>query len=125
MGEMQRLISCPSGCKVKSGRSEEQNMFRAMLHFVYYVIPFVFKCSRTFSLTPPPHPIVFSLLEQFLMYIDSVGLDGPMDMETDGPLLDDVGALKKTVEEEATQVRKTDVSVTESIIVITTCSSST
>lgn len=42
---------------------------------------------------------------QFLMYIDSVGSDGPMDMETDGPLLDDVNMLKKAVEEEATQVR--------------------
>lgn len=28
-----------------------------------------------------------------------------MDMETDGPLLEDVNLLKKTVEEEATQVR--------------------
>lgn len=70
----------------------------------------------------PPHPtplLIFSLLEQFLMYIDSVGPDGPMDMETDGPLLDDVGALKKAVEEEATQIRKTDVSITESITVVT------
>lgn len=39
------------------------------------------------------------------MYIDSVGSDSPMDMETDGPLLDDVNLLKKTMEEEATQVR--------------------
>lgn len=61
--------------------------------------------------------MVFSLLEQFLMYTDSAGLDGPMDMETDGPLLDDVGALKKAVEEEAAQARKTDVSVTESLTV--------
>lgn len=38
------------------------------------------------------------------MYIDSVDTS-PMDMETDGPLLDDVNMLKKTVEEEATQVR--------------------
>lgn len=53
------------------------------------------------------------------MYIDSVGPDGPMDMETDGPLLDDVGALKKAVEEEATQIRKTDVSITESVTVVT------
>lgn len=43
------------------------------------------------------------------MYIDSVGSDSPMDMETDGPLLDDVNMLKKTVEEEATQVRNIDV----------------
>uniref|UniRef100_A0A4W6EYX0 Serine/threonine protein phosphatase 2A regulatory subunit n=1 Tax=Lates calcarifer TaxID=8187 RepID=A0A4W6EYX0_LATCA len=42
---------------------------------------------------------------QFLMYVDSVGSGSPMDMETDGPLLDDVNMLKKTVEEEATQVR--------------------
>lgn len=27
-----------------------------------------------------------------------------MDMETDGPMLDDVGVLKKAMEEEATQV---------------------
>lgn len=39
------------------------------------------------------------------MYIDSVGSDSPMDMETDGPLLDDVNLLKKAMEEEATQVR--------------------
>lgn len=39
------------------------------------------------------------------MYIDGTGSDGPMDMETDGPVLDDVNLLKKTVEEEATQVR--------------------
>lgn len=39
------------------------------------------------------------------MYIDSGGSDSPMDMETDGPLLDDVNLLKKTMEEEATQVR--------------------
>lgn len=57
-----------------------------------------------------------------MMYIDSVGPDGAMDMETDGPLLDDVGALKKTVEEEATQVRKTDVSATESLAVVTVSS---
>lgn len=43
------------------------------------------------------------------MYIDSVGSDSPMDMETDGPLLDDVSMLKKAVEEEATQVRNIDV----------------
>lgn len=68
----------------------------------------------------PPQPLlVFSLPEQFLMYIDSVGPDGPMDMEMDGPLLDDVGALKKTVEEEATPVRKADVSATESITAVT------
>uniref|UniRef100_A0A7N6ATB1 Serine/threonine protein phosphatase 2A regulatory subunit n=1 Tax=Anabas testudineus TaxID=64144 RepID=A0A7N6ATB1_ANATE len=43
---------------------------------------------------------------QFLMYIDSVGSGSPMDMETDGPVLDDVNMLKKTVEEEATQIVK-------------------
>lgn len=47
------------------------------------------------------------LCSQFLMYIDSVGSDCLMDMETDGPLLDDVNMLKKTMEEEATQVRRT------------------
>ncbi|KAK1888563.1 Serine/threonine-protein phosphatase 2A 56 kDa regulatory subunit gamma isoform, partial [Dissostichus eleginoides] len=40
---------------------------------------------------------------QFLPYVDSIGCDGPMDMETDGPLLDDVNLLKKKVEEEAIQ----------------------
>lgn len=51
-------------------------------------------------LTAPP-----LLPVQFLMYVDSIGSGSPMDMETDGPLLDDVNMLKKTVEEEATQVR--------------------
>lgn len=43
------------------------------------------------------------------MYHDSAGSDSPVDMETDEPLLDDVNMLKKTVEEEATQVRTTSV----------------
>ncbi|XP_040919961.1 protein phosphatase 2, regulatory subunit B', gamma b isoform X1 [Toxotes jaculatrix] len=43
---------------------------------------------------------------QFLIYVDSVGSGSPMDMDTDGPLLDDVNMLKKTVEEEATQIQK-------------------
>lgn len=38
------------------------------------------------------------------MYIDTLGSDSLMDMETDGPVLDDVNMLKKAVEEEATQV---------------------
>lgn len=46
-----------------------------------------------------------SIPVQFLKYVDSIGSDSPMDMETDGLLLDDVNMLKKTVEEEATQVR--------------------
>uniref|UniRef100_A0A667Y2C3 Serine/threonine protein phosphatase 2A regulatory subunit n=1 Tax=Myripristis murdjan TaxID=586833 RepID=A0A667Y2C3_9TELE len=46
------------------------------------------------------------VLLQFLLYIDSTGLGSPVDMETDGPLLDDVQMLKKTVEEEATQLQK-------------------
>lgn len=41
---------------------------------------------------------------QFLVYVDSIGSGSPMDMETDGPMLEDVNLLKKTVEEEATQV---------------------
>ncbi|XP_051730230.1 protein phosphatase 2, regulatory subunit B', gamma b isoform X1 [Ctenopharyngodon idella] len=43
---------------------------------------------------------------QFLMYIDSSSLSSPMDMETDGPTIDDVMMLKKTVEEEATQLHR-------------------
>ncbi len=39
------------------------------------------------------------------MYIDSTSLSSPMDMETDGPFIEDVMMLKKTVEEEATQVK--------------------
>lgn len=40
------------------------------------------------------------------MYQDSASPDRPVDMETDGPLLDDFNMLKKTVEEEATEVRR-------------------
>ncbi|CAG01827.1 unnamed protein product, partial [Tetraodon nigroviridis] len=43
---------------------------------------------------------------QFLMYQDSASPDRPVDMETDGPLPDDFNTLKKTVEEEATEVRR-------------------
>lgn len=43
---------------------------------------------------------------QFLRYIDSTSFSCPMDMETDGPMLDDVMMLKKTVEEEATQIHR-------------------
>uniref|UniRef100_A0AAQ5XPB1 Serine/threonine protein phosphatase 2A regulatory subunit n=1 Tax=Amphiprion ocellaris TaxID=80972 RepID=A0AAQ5XPB1_AMPOC len=42
----------------------------------------------------------------FLMYVDSIGSGSPMDLDTDGLLLDDVNMLKKTVEEEATQILK-------------------
>lgn len=42
---------------------------------------------------------------QFVTYVDSVDSGSPMDMDTDGPLLDDVSLLKKTVEEEAKPVR--------------------
>ena len=38
------------------------------------------------------------------MYIDSTSLSSPMEIETDGTMMDDVMMLKKTVEEEATQV---------------------
>lgn len=40
------------------------------------------------------------------MYQDSASPDRPVDMETDGPLLDDFSTLKKTMEEEATEVRR-------------------
>uniref|UniRef100_A0A8C2IT07 Serine/threonine protein phosphatase 2A regulatory subunit n=1 Tax=Cyprinus carpio TaxID=7962 RepID=A0A8C2IT07_CYPCA len=43
---------------------------------------------------------------QFPMYIDSSSFSSPMDMETDGPVIDDVMMLKKTVEEEATQIHR-------------------
>uniref|UniRef100_A0A673MTP8 Protein phosphatase 2, regulatory subunit B', gamma b n=1 Tax=Sinocyclocheilus rhinocerous TaxID=307959 RepID=A0A673MTP8_9TELE len=42
----------------------------------------------------------------FLMHIDSSSLSSPMDMETDGPIIEDVMMLKKTVEEEATQIHR-------------------
>lgn len=49
---------------------------------------------------------LFALIfvSQFLLYIDSTGLSSPMEIETDGIGMDDVTALKKTVEEEAIQV---------------------
>ncbi|KAB5539950.1 hypothetical protein PHYPO_G00095220 [Pangasianodon hypophthalmus] len=43
---------------------------------------------------------------QFLLYIDSTSLSSPMEIETDGVGMDDVSALKKTVEEEATQLQR-------------------
>uniref|UniRef100_A0A671SQE5 Serine/threonine protein phosphatase 2A regulatory subunit n=1 Tax=Sinocyclocheilus anshuiensis TaxID=1608454 RepID=A0A671SQE5_9TELE len=43
---------------------------------------------------------------QFLMHIDSSSLSSPMDMETDGPIIEDVMMLKKTVEEEATHIHR-------------------
>uniref|UniRef100_A0A8C1P544 Serine/threonine protein phosphatase 2A regulatory subunit n=1 Tax=Cyprinus carpio TaxID=7962 RepID=A0A8C1P544_CYPCA len=43
---------------------------------------------------------------QFPMYIDSSSFSSPMDMETDGPVIDEVMMLKKTVEEEATQIHR-------------------
>lgn len=49
--------------------------------------------------------ITFGRLVQFLTYIDTVGSGSPMDMEAEGPLLEDVNLLKRTVEEGATQVR--------------------
>uniref|UniRef100_A0A8C7E0J4 Serine/threonine protein phosphatase 2A regulatory subunit n=1 Tax=Oncorhynchus kisutch TaxID=8019 RepID=A0A8C7E0J4_ONCKI len=39
---------------------------------------------------------------QFLVYVDPSDLGSPM--ETDGPMMEDVNILKKTIEEEATQV---------------------
>lgn len=57
--------------------------------------------------TPQSHPdwFIFSS-RQFLMYHDSASPERPVDMETDGPPLDDVTLLKKTVQEEATEVRR-------------------
>lgn len=38
------------------------------------------------------------------MYVDSSGHSSPVEMETDGPLIEDVQMLKKTVADEAIQV---------------------
>lgn len=38
------------------------------------------------------------------MYVDSSGHNSPVEMETDGPLIEDVQMLKKTVADEAIQV---------------------
>lgn len=38
------------------------------------------------------------------MYVDSSGHSSPVAMETDGPLIEDVQMLKKTVADEAIQV---------------------
>uniref|UniRef100_A0A667YSC3 Serine/threonine protein phosphatase 2A regulatory subunit n=1 Tax=Myripristis murdjan TaxID=586833 RepID=A0A667YSC3_9TELE len=62
-------------------------------------------CTQQFRAEKSNFSSCFVLL-QFLLYIDSTGLGSPVDMETDGPLLDDVQMLKKTVEEEATQLQK-------------------
>uniref|UniRef100_A0AAR2LRI2 Serine/threonine protein phosphatase 2A regulatory subunit n=1 Tax=Pygocentrus nattereri TaxID=42514 RepID=A0AAR2LRI2_PYGNA len=43
---------------------------------------------------------------QFLMYVDSSGLNSPVEMETDGPLIEDIQMLKKTVEEGAIQLQR-------------------
>ncbi|XP_075048276.1 serine/threonine-protein phosphatase 2A 56 kDa regulatory subunit gamma isoform isoform X1 [Mixophyes fleayi] len=43
---------------------------------------------------------------QFPMYTDTSALNSPVAMETDGPLLEDVQMLKKTVREEASQAHK-------------------
>lgn len=45
------------------------------------------------------------------MYVDSSDLNSPVAMETDVPLIEDVQRLKKTVEEGATQVNLTSLSV--------------
>ncbi|KAK1158696.1 serine/threonine-protein phosphatase 2A 56 kDa regulatory subunit gamma isoform isoform X1 [Acipenser oxyrinchus oxyrinchus] len=42
---------------------------------------------------------------QYTVCVDSSGLNSPVAMETDGPLIEDVEMLKKTVEEEAVQVK--------------------
>ncbi|XP_038818340.1 serine/threonine-protein phosphatase 2A 56 kDa regulatory subunit gamma isoform-like isoform X2 [Salvelinus namaycush] len=41
---------------------------------------------------------------QFLVYVDPSDLGSPM--ETDGPMMEDVNILKKTIEEEATQLQR-------------------
>lgn len=46
------------------------------------------------------------LSAQFLMYHNSAVPDRPVDMETDGPPLGDINMLKKIVQEEATEVRR-------------------
>ncbi|MEE6493684.1 hypothetical protein FKM82_016917 [Ascaphus truei] len=43
---------------------------------------------------------------QYPMYTDTSALNSPVAMETDGPLLEDVQMLKRTVREEATQAQK-------------------
>lgn len=48
-----------------------------------------------------------SYVLQFLLYIDSTGLSSPMEIETDSVGMDDVSALKKTLEEEAIPVNTT------------------
>uniref|UniRef100_A0A8D3A2H5 Serine/threonine protein phosphatase 2A regulatory subunit n=1 Tax=Scophthalmus maximus TaxID=52904 RepID=A0A8D3A2H5_SCOMX len=53
-----------------------------------------------------PAVLLIHQFNLFLVFVDSGGSDSPMDMETDGPLLDNVNKLKKAVEEEATQIVK-------------------
>uniref|UniRef100_A0A3P9JK01 Serine/threonine protein phosphatase 2A regulatory subunit n=1 Tax=Oryzias latipes TaxID=8090 RepID=A0A3P9JK01_ORYLA len=43
---------------------------------------------------------------QFLVYVEPVGPGSPMEVEADGLVLDDVGLLKKTAQEEATQIQR-------------------
>ncbi|XP_029579549.1 serine/threonine-protein phosphatase 2A 56 kDa regulatory subunit gamma isoform isoform X2 [Salmo trutta] len=43
---------------------------------------------------------------QFLVYVDPSDLGSPM--ETDGPMMEDVNILKKTIEEEATQLQRNE-----------------
>ncbi|XP_018601748.1 serine/threonine-protein phosphatase 2A 56 kDa regulatory subunit gamma isoform-like isoform X2 [Scleropages formosus] len=43
---------------------------------------------------------------QFFMYADFPELHSPTEMETDGPVIEDIQILKKTVEEEAAQLQK-------------------
>ncbi|MGH0175859.1 UNVERIFIED_CONTAM: hypothetical protein FKN15_071936 [Acipenser sinensis] len=43
---------------------------------------------------------------QYTVCVDSSGLNSPVAMETDGPLIEDVEMLKKTVEEEAVQLQR-------------------
>ncbi|XP_030627069.1 serine/threonine-protein phosphatase 2A 56 kDa regulatory subunit gamma isoform isoform X4 [Chanos chanos] len=43
---------------------------------------------------------------QFHMFVDSSGLNSPVEMETDGHLIEDIHMLKKTVKDGATQIQK-------------------
>uniref|UniRef100_A0AAQ5YSP4 Serine/threonine protein phosphatase 2A regulatory subunit n=1 Tax=Amphiprion ocellaris TaxID=80972 RepID=A0AAQ5YSP4_AMPOC len=61
-------------------------------------------CTQQFRAEKSKYVVICTFI--FLMYVDSIGSGSPMDLDTDGLLLDDVNMLKKTVEEEATQILK-------------------
>lgn len=65
-------------------------------------------CHRCLQRTGMVYVCFFCYLHvslQFVVHVDPSSLSSPMEMETDGPLIEDVAMLKKTVEEEATQVK--------------------